>query len=223
MIVSINMITPIGKTMIVLRARLRIVAIVLVLPSLRTKYFIATTACDTGAAAAVIYVEIVDVDVAGDAGGEAVCVDVVEPEALRAANIAGDRGSGGCEFSGDEMCLGVRDGLIFLVGHFDRCRRRVELRRRCIERGNEVRGDIEVFIMFRRIAVSFLACYGRAITRNTECKASRKHHAHEIRRQWSEWDDAAPPPRAASRLVSTRTDAGTGAAIMEFRLVDSSS
>ena len=94
MVMSVNMITPIGKTMIVLRARLRIVAIVLVLPSLRTKCFIAITACDTGAAAAVVYVEVFDVDVAGDAGGEAVCVDVVEPEALRAAAIAGDCGSG---------------------------------------------------------------------------------------------------------------------------------
>ena len=79
------------------------------------------------------------------------------------------------------MCLGVRDGLMFLVGHLGSCRQRVELRRRCIERDNEVRGDMEVFMTFRRIAVSFLACYGRAITRNTGCNVTRvEHHAHEM-------------------------------------------
>ena len=69
---------------------------------------------------------------------------------------------------------------MFLVGHLGRCRQRVELRRRCIERGNEVRGDIEVFVTFRRIAVSFLAYYGRATRRNTGCNVTREHHAHEM-------------------------------------------
>ena len=79
------------------------------------------------------------------------------------------------------MCLGVRDGLIFLVGHLGSCRQQVELRRRCIERDNEVRGDMEIFMTFRRIAVSFLACYGRAITRNTGCNGPQiEHHAHEM-------------------------------------------